>query len=493
MVYLLEHITEIVTAVLVVVLLATLGLALAAIRRRRQREKYFRRLDGIRSRYKPVLAAMLSRECEYESGLEELRKISGSDRELILEKLLLEKPPEAIHVPLLRRLSEDLGLVELWQRQLKNEFEGSRGKRALWHPEGPLERFRRLRFLLRAKAAENLGLIGHQPSWPILVQALKDPHPDVRTVAVRSLGFIHEPEGFDALQDLLHAVILGPSTQVSLRTVKSALIGFPLSEAARFTPSLKHEEGRIRFMATDILREIVEQEAAASHADFRLNTSNFPGELQELFLSGLASDAYPDVRARAAPVIAYIEDSRSIPVLRKMLDDSEWFVRLHTVRGLAKFSDGSQAAEIARRLTDSHWMVREAVARSLRSFGRHGMERLIDQFLQTEDRYGREQIADEIQRAGMVPSLLEGFQEQSTSKLIRMIEHLIEMEKTSYLLEVLARSQDRALREKFLEQFASVFSPSFREQLRELSSPTAGRRAESSGGIDGSSETHSGD
>ena len=490
--YLLEHITEIVTAVLVAVLLATFSLALAAVRRRRQREKYFQRLDGIRSRYKPILAAILSREREYESGLEELRKISGPDREFILEKLLLEKPPEVDHVPILRRLSEDLGLVELWQMHLKDEFKGIRGKRALRHPEGFLERFRGLRFLLRAKAAENLGLIRHQPSLTLLVRALKDPHPDVRTVAVRSLGFIHDPEGFDALQELLHAVILGPSTQVSLRTVKSALISFPLSEAARFTPSLKHEEGRIRFLATDILREIVEQEAA-SHTGFRLNASNFPGELQELFLAGLSSDAHPDVRARAAPVIAYIEDSRSIPVLRKMLDDSEWFVRLHTVRGLAKFSDGSQAAEIARRLTDSHWLVREAVARSLRSFGRHGMEPLIDQFLQTEDRYGREQIADEIQRAGMVPSLLAGFQEQSSPKLNRMIEQLLEMGKTSYLLEVLARSPDRALREKFLEQFAPAFPPSFRERLRELSSPAAGRHTESSGGTDGSSETHSGD
>ena len=56
----------------------------------------------------------------------------------------------------------------------------------------------------------------------------------------------------------------------------------------------------------------------------------------------------PDVRARAAPVISYLADPRSTPVLLALLEDGQWFVRLHSVRALAKRKFLSQAPQVAR-------------------------------------------------------------------------------------------------------------------------------------------------
>ena len=89
---------------------------------------------------------------------------------------------------------------------------------------------------------------------------------------------------------------------------------------------------RIRFLATDIIREMVEH---AGKSAAGLDAEGFPAALIEVFLNKLCRDANPDVRARAAPVISSFTDPRVRPTLLALLDDSQWFVRLHAVRALA--------------------------------------------------------------------------------------------------------------------------------------------------------------
>lgn len=449
---LIEHVTEVAFSILLVVLLATAVLVALAMTRRQRREKYFQRLDDLRQRYGPVIAALLTRRLDYERGLATLRSISGLDREFVLERLCLEKKPTPAQVPVLRQLCDDLGLVKVWQRHLTGQFDVASLRDAVSRPEGIFQRIGRLSFLLRAKSASNLGLLRHQPSWPLLVKALDDLHPDVQSAAARSLAAIGEPESFPPMVERLHAVVLDPSTRLSLRSVKTALVSFPLSQAVRLTDSLKHSHRRIRFLATDIIREMAERQAALE-ADFVLGPRIFAPELAELFLTQLCFDENPDVRGRAAPVIATLEDPRSTPVLLTLLEDAQWFVRLHSVRALAKRKFLPQASEIARRLTDSHWMVREAAARTLLVFGRVGTDQLYDHFLETEDRYSSEQISDEMQRAGLIPTLLSQYGNEGNDREARVIAQLAQMGRTSYLLAILLSSSDRNLRKKFLENF----------------------------------------
>lgn len=465
--FLIEHVTEVVFAIVLVVLFGTGVIVALAIARRQKREQYFLRLDEIRQQYSPVIAALLAQKIEYARGLAALKNISGLDRTYILEQLCLQKAPTPAQAPILRQLSEDLGLVKVWQSYLTGHFDVATFRDALARPEGLLQRVKWLNFLVRAKSAENLGLVRHQPSWPLLVKALDDAHPDVQSVAARALAVIGEPKSFGPLVERLYAVVLKPALHLSLRSVKSALVSFPLPMARELIPSLQHSHRRVRFFATDIIREMVERQAAPEE-DFVLDPKSFPPELSEIFLTKLCFDDNPDVRARAAAVISLLPDPRSTPVLLTLLGDSEWFVRLHAVRALAQRKFLPQADPIARLLTDPHWMVREAAARTLLVFGRVGIDQLSEHFLETKDRYSKEQIADEIQRAGLIPNLLSQFGQKSESPEGQVIDQLARMGKTSYMLAVVTTSPDRGLRMKFVETLGRYRDPQIRGWVKQL-------------------------
>src|SRR5712692_7146437 len=381
---LIERITTVVVTLLVLILLGNGVLIATAIVRRQRRDKYFQRIDDLRHRFGPVIDSMLAQTTAYQEGLVLLKGISGLDRDFVLEQLCMERNPTRAQLPILWQLCEDLGLVQIWQRHLIGRFDLISLRDAVGRPEGLLKRIGRLSFLLRARSAENLGTIHHHPSWPLLVEALDDPHPDVRVVSVRALAAIGEPQSFVALLERLTEAVLNPESGVSLRSIKSALVTFPLHQVAGLLPLVRHSHPRVRFLATDVIREMVER-AAASEEDFALQVAVFPQELADVFVTQLCFDDNPDVRARAAPVIAYIEDPRSTPVLLTSLDDPQWFVRLHTVRALSKRKYLPQVAEITRRLTDSNWMVREAAARAMLAFGRAGVDQLSVHFLNTQD------------------------------------------------------------------------------------------------------------
>ncbi len=465
--FLIEHVTEVVFTLVVIVLLGTGTLVAMAVARRQRRERYFQRLDDLRQRFYPVVVALLNEKIEYARGLDALKGISGLDRLYFLEQLIFQRPPTAKQLPLLRQLCEDLGLVKVWQRNLGGRYDVATLRDALGRPEGILQRVGRLHFLLRAKSAEYLGTIQHRPSWPLLVKALNDSHADVRGVAARSLAAIGEPESIPALLEQLTRVVEHPGGSLSLRSVKSALVSFPLKECAQLLPMLRHTQPRLRFLAVDIIREMGERESSRDE-DFVLASSVYGQELGEALLTHCAFDDNADVRARAAPLIAYLADVRATPVLLTLIEDPQWFVRLHAVRSLAKRKFISQAEHIARRLTDSHWGVREAAARTLLVFGRVGVDHLSDHMLKTEDRYSREQIADEMQRAGLIPTLLSQYATDEDTRESQVLGHLAEMGKTSYLLTVLAGSPDRALRMKFLTHFGTSADPQIRAWVRHV-------------------------
>jgi len=466
--FLIEHLTEIVFVLFVIALLGNFFLIGIALARRQRRQKFFQRVDALRGKYAPIVAGVLSGRIPYPQGLHELGSISGPDRLSMLEQLCLEKKPAPGQVPVLRRLAEDLGLVKIWQQRLMGQFDPSSLREALTHPQGLIERVSLLQFIIRAKSAENLGVIRHEPSWPLLVKALEGPHPDLQAVAARSLSAIQHPGSFPALAAQLHKVVLETTSALSLRAIKTALVSFPLENADELLPSLRHPNSSIRFYATDIIREMVKRQAGGD-VGFLLDKRNLEPELAEVFLVELPFDENPDVRARAAPVISYLADSRAVPLLLTLLEDSAWFVRLYAVRALAKCRFLPQAEQIAGALTDPNWRVREAAVRTLRSFGAVGRDRLTDHFLRTDDRYSREQIADEFQRAGLIPELLAQCAEGGNGRETRVLNYLAEMGKTSYIVSVLTRGEGNGrLRKKFLQEFGRCSDPQIHHWVEEV-------------------------
>lgn len=450
--FLIEHVTEVVFVLFAFLLLGNLSLIGVVVIRRKRRQKFFQRLDALREQYGPVIAGVLSGRIGYEKGLGELRGICGSDRLFMLERLCLENRPAPAEEPIRRRLCEDLGLVEIWQQRLAGQIDHSSLREALINPQEFITRARFLHFLIRSKSAENLGLIRHEPSWPLLVKALEDPSPDLQGVAARALAAIRHPGSFPALVKRLQKAVLEPVPVLSVRTLKSALVSFPLQCACELVASLRHANPRIRFIAADVVREMVEREAGGN-PDFCLDQQSGNEELAAVFLTKLAFDVNPDVRAQAAHVIGRLADPRSGPVLLGFLKDSVWFVRLHALRSLAKPKFASHAGRVANALTDSNWRVREAAARALRAFGSAGLDELMARFLATQDRYSREQIADEFQRAGLIPQLVARCAENGSNQETAVLSLLVEMGKTSYIISLLDLGEgNRDLRKQFLRK-----------------------------------------
>jgi HEAT repeats len=466
--FLIETITEVVFALFILALLGNFFLIGMVLLRRRRRQKFFSRIDTLRERYSPVIAGVLSGGIPYLTGLEKLRQISSPDRLFMLERLCLERKPAPAEEPVLRRLSEDLGLVKIWQQRLMGQIDQASLREALINPQGLLRRVKFLHFLIRSKSAENLGLIRHEASWPLLVKALEDTNPDLQVVAVRSLAAIQHPGGFLPIVEQLQKAVLGSASILSVRTLKSALVSFPLQIAGELQASLLHENPRIRFLATEVIREMVEREAA-DNPDFYLDGKNMNGEMIETFLKNLPFDSNPDVRARAAPVIAYLVDRHAASTLVNLLEDPAWFVRLHAARSLAKRRFLSHADRISSALTDTNWRVRETAVRTMRDFGPVGLDLLTAHFLATRDRYSREQVADELQRAGLIPNLLLHCMETGNGRETAVLRHLAEMGKTSYMISVLENEEGKGeLRKKFLQQFGRYPDPQIHQWVKQV-------------------------
>ena len=86
----------------------------------------------------------------------------------------------------------------------------------------------------------------------------------------------------------------------------------------------------------------------------------------------------------------------------------------------------------------------------------------MEQLLKTQDRYTKEQIADAFQRAGLLPTLLVQYAKNGDGIETRVLEQLVHMGKTSYMVAVLANGSDERLRGKFLENFGRHTDPQIR-------------------------------
>jgi HEAT repeat protein len=374
------------------------------------------------------IESILAGSVDYETGLHCLREYLEDARRLVIERLAADTRPE--RTAILNRLCSDLGLVSRWRSQLERPYTWTL---STLFRQGlqPVERIPGLRFVARAEAAENLGLVRDAASWRLLAAALDDPHLAVRSVAARALARIQEPAGFRALARKLQSVVLCDSRALSVRSLWMALASFPLAHAADLLGMLKHPHPRVRFLGADAIATMVKRAGSRTSPQVSI-----PESIAEIFLQRLVVDRSPDVRARAADVIGRVDDLWAAPALVLLLEDREWFVRLHATRALANHASGPIEA-LNRRLTDSNWRVREAAVQTLAGRGREGMRFLLAHFLKTQDRYSREQVAEQIERRGLIPSVLKAFGDPGATIETRFIKGVVRMGRTAALTAAL--------------------------------------------------------
>ena len=413
--------------------------------RRLARARYYAVKDSARERYQHVINKFLHRELDVAQAATLLEEAASQPEQDALEEMLLGARREQAE-----RLSELLFAVGYVDRWARTAFGYRRGRTFVQRAfrrdpplgTGPANRWNpllRLRFFSvpRAIAIERLGSLAPLLATYFAAEALADPAFEVQRTAIGVLGRHRVPTAVPQLVKELERAV-EQASDLSLRTVKAALVCYQIDDLPWFVPVLEHPLPRVRFFLVDAVREICLRAAK----ELPLNKNDFSQAFYELFLERIAVDPSADVRARGAAVIGYFRDQRAVQVLRRLLTDENEFVRLHAARAGADRLFTPLVPDLLRRLEDEKWRVREAAARSLRAMGREGFDELLKLFVATADRYTADQIIDEIQRSGtvedVVSSLVPGNPDFSLAEAV--CRKMVQMGKTSLLINALSSS-----------------------------------------------------
>ena len=448
----LQFLTSLARSILATVAVGTLVLAVGAMVRRWHHDRFDRRVKRLCIYYGLTPAALLqgrySAQC-----LARLRALPLSNLEFLLEPLLLKCASAPPLATVLQELCLELGLIDVWQRRILGQLAPVSFRQALAIPDGLLHFFPRLHFLIRARSARSLGLLRHQASWPILARALADPHPDVQQVALRSLAALREPQSFPAILDQMDKAVTGHRSGLSLHSLKAAMANFPLSQVLQLLPAMRHPHPRVRAAAAEILREMAKRERDGAQTLFQYK-SVFDRELARL-----TSDVDPEVRAIAAEVTAHLDSAVPSSAVRQGLQDPQWSVRMGALQALAERPRLLPVAEIHRFLTDPQRTVRQAALRALLAYGREGVSKLYEHFLETEDKTLRDQIIEEFDRSGLLLSLLQNLGDSPGNLETRVVERLVSVGATRYLHAALTNGSGRQLVQILFEKLEDHSPP----------------------------------
>jgi HEAT repeat protein len=478
----LENVAQLVLWLVILVTSLNLLFLFFLVRRRLVRGRFFRQKDAARQRYRDPVDAFALGHLDNQQAAAALGDAkSPAEREVLAEMLFAAS--NAGNTERISELLFLLGLVEEWAkaafgrraaRKLLGVFHGAETKEHVvrWSkPLRPVHRTR-LKAVSRALAVNHLGRLSPRYARRFLVAALKDPASEVRRVAVEGIGRSRSTEAIPLLvEELRKAVEEG--NDLSLRTLKAALICFRLEDLDAFLPYLDNPNRRCRFFVTDTIRQICERAAAKS----RLTKNDFSPALYRAVLEKCQHDEFGDVRARSCHIARYFRDQNATDMLRRLMQDENEFVRLHSLRASADHSYVPLVPDAVGRLTDERWLVREAAVQALQAMGVEGRNALFKFFVDCTDRFAAEQACDEFQRRGVVPQLLaamaaggdEGLQAESVAR------KMASMGKTSFLLSQLTSSDSFAVQIALMDTLAVNPTNEFVSVLSDISQQDSGQ------------------
>lgn len=440
-----EDLASLVLWLLATVLTLNLLFLLFIFYRRLARQRYYEEKDAARARYTRLVSEFVADELPVDRAAALLAEAtSRAEQDAVQQLLLAQVDPN--NAERISQVFFELGYVDRWARAAFGLRAKSLVERSMRREQTPVavgvrrglwNFVRRMRVFAipRAGAVDALGRLAPQYAQVFVAEALHDPSPEVRRVAVAAMGRNRHPGAVPLLlEELLKAVEM--NNDVSLRLAKSAIVCYTMEDLHRFVPHLKHPNRRMRFFVVDSIREICNK----SSQQMLLNKNDFPQELYDAFLSSVVQDEFADVRARSSAVIKHFRDKRAQQALRLLLSDENDFVRLHAVRACADRYYGELVPDMIRRLTDVRWRVREAAVKALAAFGASGCNELYRYFIRSEDQYVSEQITEEIQRGGLMTDLVAALSHGGEDRelAVAVAKKMALMGKTSLLTAAVA-------------------------------------------------------
>lgn len=187
--------------------------------------------------------------------------------------------------------------------------------------------------LIRTGAVRILGLTGKPDAIDALVAATKDPDQDVRRAAVAALGSIKDPATVGPLIDAL-----------------KDSYWFARSEAANALGQ-EHDGRAVKPLLDAVADPDGTVESSAETALLFLSKGP-DAAAPPNDLAARLNDSNPKVVLISAVCLAMLKDSRSIPVLLKLVSSPDLTTRLDAVKGLGETGDPSVIPTLRQTLKD---------------------------------------------------------------------------------------------------------------------------------------------
>jgi hypothetical protein len=481
---LLENVGQLVFWLVVLVMSLNVVFFFFMVRRRILRKRFYAMKDAARERYRDAVDAFALGQAGEQQAVTAFQDAkSPAEREVLAEMLFSAANPTNDG-----RISEllfVLGFVESWSRAALGKA-ATRDRIAVFAKKDVKKQPKRwpkmtralnrtrIMAVSRSLAVHNLSRLSPRYAGVFLAAALGDPSPQVRRIAIEGLGRSRDPEVIPLMVEELRAAVKDGS-DLSLRSLKAALVMFRLEDLEAFLPYLSDSHRRCRFFVTDAVRQICDRAAYKA----RLTKNDFSPALYRAVLEKCQFDEFADVRARSSYIVRYFRDTNAAAMLRNLMNDPDEHVRLHSVRASSDRVYAELIPDVVTRLTDERWLVREAAVQTLRAMGPRGRDALLQFFIGCDDRFAAEQVCDEFQRRGVIPELLETMAAGGNEGLLaeNVARKIAVMGKTSLLVSQITRSDSFAVQVALLDTLAVNPSNEFVSVLNMLSQESGGQIA----------------
>jgi HEAT repeat protein len=468
-----EDLIEIVRWLALIVALIDLALVVFILYRRVSRNRYYARKDAAHREFSGVVSQFASGSAGISDAIAVLRRARTPARIAAVQELLLA----AITAENRERMTEllfQLGYIKMWvvqafgrrrAGQLLSHIAHGKDHPSLqtWKRHFPSTRRLRVFAIARALPVAHFSHLAAKFSEVLVAEALRDPSPYVTGLAVAALGKHLSPVAVPILLEQLRQAVEGQS-ELPARAVKTALVRHSIDHLREFLPFLGKGEDRFRLLVVDTIREMLNAERSV------VTAKDLPPEMYDWFLQKAVRDASSDVRARSAAVIGHFHDDNSVVALRALLSDDNEYVRLHAVRACADPYYAELVDGLVACMTDPRWRVREAAAKALARIRNTGAQRLADCFLATNDRYASEQIADELQRSGLILQLVSTLDSlgDEAKRAAAVCAKIAGLGMTALFADLLLREPSVPIRTRLMELLAIHPDPRVTAALRKI-------------------------